>query len=223
MDTIKAITLNGQAESYSLVSCPDTCPICHHGIEPIYHFAFSNEMSVQVIFRCPRSRCHNLFIAYYFKPSNNSKFISLRRMAPQTLETQEFSNEIKTVSPNFVEIFNQAFNAESYGLNQICGPGYRKALEFLIKDYAISKSPTSKDDIENKQLANVIKENVDDTKIKKTAKLATWLGNDETHFIRKWTELDIKDLKQLIQLTVKWIESELITAEYESRMNPKQI
>jgi hypothetical protein len=33
-----------------------------------------------------------------------------------------------------VEIAQQASDAEQYGLDQIAGVGYRKALEFLIKD-----------------------------------------------------------------------------------------
>jgi len=225
MSTINAIISNGQEVTLPVDSLPDTCPICHQGIEPISQFAFWNGTNVvQAIFRCPRLYCNSLFIAYYYEDRsyrNPEDRLRLKRVAPQNLETQEFSGEINKVSPNFVEIFNQAFNAEIYGLNQICGCGYRKALEFLIKDYAISKYPTSKEEIENKNLAKVIIENVDDTNVKTTAELAVWLGNDETHFIRKWTELDIKDLKQLIQLTVKWIESEIITADYKSRMNPK--
>lgn len=41
------------------------------------------------------------------------------------------------VSPQFVEIYNQAKAAESFQLDQITGLGLRKALEFLIKDLEV--------------------------------------------------------------------------------------
>lgn len=47
--------------------------------------------------------------------------------------------------------------------------------------------------------------------VKQCAKRAIWLGNDETHYVRKWVDKDIKDLKLLIQITVSWIQQEVIT------------
>ena len=35
----------------------------------------------------------------------------------------------------FLTIYNQSLSAEDNNLDQIAGIGYRKALEFLIKDY----------------------------------------------------------------------------------------
>jgi hypothetical protein len=45
------------------------------------------------------------------------------------------------------------------------------------------------------------------------AKRAAWLGNDETHYIRKWEDKDLDDLKKLIKLTVLWIEMEQMTKD----------
>lgn len=50
------------------------------------------------------------------------------------------------------------------------------------------------------------------------AKGASWLGNDETHYVRKWKDKDISDLKKMIELTVYWISYELKTEEYEKIM-----
>lgn len=33
-----------------------------------------------------------------------------------------------------------------------------------------------------------------------------WLGNDETHYVRRWEEKDLSDLKRLISMTVSWID-----------------
>ena len=48
--------------------------------------------------------------------------------------------------------------------------------------------------------------------------MATWLGKDETHYVRIWNDKDIEDLKMLMQLTVYWISRELLTRK-ESRQN----
>jgi len=50
-----------------------------------------------------------------------------------------FPKEVEKYSKNFIVIYNQAFTAEINGLTEICGLGYRKAFEFLIKDYLIKK------------------------------------------------------------------------------------
>ena len=48
-------------------------------------------------------------------------------------------------------------------------------------------------------------------KVKQVAARAVWLGNDETHYLRKWEGKDLQDLKKLIALTVHWIEMEELT------------
>ena len=67
-------------------------------------------------------------------------------------------------------------------------------------------------------LGTVIREFVDDQKIKLCAERAAWLGNDETHYERRWEGKDIEDVKTLIKLTCFWIESDLVTAKYTNEM-----
>lgn len=54
---------------------------------------------------------------------------------------------------------------------------------------------------------------INSDQIREIAKRATWLGNDETHYVRKWEDKDLNDLKKLITLTIHWIEMEKLTAE----------
>ena len=98
-------------------------------------------------------------------------------------------------------------------LDQICGVGYRKALEFLIKDYLISKASDEHiiNSIKSTLLSNCIKKYVQNENIKNVAERATWLGNDETHYVRIWADKDVTNLKHLIDLTVRWIENEVET------------
>ena len=126
---------------------------------------------------------------------------------------KEFSDIINSISSQFVSIYNQAYFAEQINLDQICGVGYRKSLEFLIKDYLISKETEKqvKENIRKKFLNNCIQDHVQNDNIKNVAKRAVWLGNDETHYVRVWANKDVKNLKQLIDLTVRWIENEVET------------
>jgi hypothetical protein len=59
----------------------------------------------------------------------------------------------------------------------------------------------------------VIKDHVSDAKVKQVAARAVWLGDDETHYQRKWEDKDLKDLGVLIRLTIHWIEAEEMTKE----------
>lgn len=164
---------------------------------------------------CPK--CQNCFITTY-----NTHNIGIGRGGIQLFETvnegnsepiffcgSTFSDYIKNLSPKFIEIYNQSENAEAINLNQIAGMGYRKALEFLIKDYAIHTNPNEKNKIESMLLSNCINTYIDKPKIKTLAERSAWLGNDETHYVKKHTDRDISDLKKIIKACVGYIDSEL--------------
>lgn len=63
--------------------------------------------------------------------------------------------------------------------------------------------------IKKKFLGKCVQEDVENTRVKEIARRAAWLGNDETHYVRVWEEKDVNVLKQLIELTVHWIEDEI--------------
>ena len=120
---------------------------------------------------------------------------------------KEFPQIINEISNSFVEIYNQAYKAERLKLNHICGIGYRKALEFLIKDYAINTNPPEERDsiINNPKLAQVIREYIPNEGIKLTATRAVWLGNDHAHYNVRWEGKTLEHLKELIDKTVHWM------------------
>lgn len=130
----------------------------------------------------------------------------------------DFSDEIKAISPTFLKVYKQAAEAELSGFDELCGMGYRKALEFLIKDYIISLEPSKRNEIIKSFLDKCITDHVTSPHIKACAKRTAWLGNDETHYIRKWISHDLNDLKSLLNMTVYWIETELLTKKYTGSM-----
>jgi len=201
---------------------PDKCPFCHKSITPVVIIGYKNSKTnlAELFLSCPNTSCYKTFIGYYVVNNGHIEFSG--KTSQGTLIGKEFSEHINAISPTFSIIYNEAFSAEQQNLKEICGVGYRKALEFLIKDYAVTKYPDKKDKIEKDLLAKVIGDYVSDANIKSVAKRAVWLGNDETHYTRKWEGKDLNDLKKLIALTVHWIEMEVLTASFEEEMPEKK-
>jgi len=150
--------------------------------------------------------------------SEGRKLYHLRAVSPVAAKTTTFPEVIQSVSPTFTEIFGQAEHADAAELDQLVGIGLRKALEFLVKDFAVSEHPDNEQDIRAMMLGSCIEQYINDTNVKECAKRAAWLGNDETHYTRKWKSKDVSDLKLLVRLTVNWIENSLLTKKYISEM-----
>jgi hypothetical protein len=73
-------------------------------------------------------------------------------------------------------------------------------------------------DLMKRQLGDVIKDHTTDATVRAAAKRATWLGNDETHYERRWEAMDIKDVKALVHLTVNAVENAMALAQYVEDM-----
>jgi hypothetical protein len=195
---------------------PNECPFCHKTIVPHSIHGIVNGEIMEVMLTCPNVSCGKSFIGYY--DYGGSAYYFNGGTTIGTLIEKEISETITTISPNFANIYNQAFSAEQYDLSEICGVGYRKALEFLIKDYLIINNPDDTEKIQKKLLGACISEYIDNTRLKSVAKRAVWLGNDETHYVRKWGTKDLQDLKKLIELTLHWIEMESLSDSLEFEM-----
>lgn len=201
-----------------LNSVPENCPVCQYQVAPLYILEYSmDNLNKRIVCCCPREDCAEIYIASYSTPFAHSGY-SLVSVSPVCQEKKEFPEEIFELSPRFTIIYNQALNAENFQLDEICGPGYRKSLEFLIKDYAIKLYPDQEEAIKKKFLKNCIVDYINHPKISFLAEKAAWLGNDETHYVRKWADKDVNDLKILINLTVNYIEMELMTELLEKEM-----
>lgn len=195
---------NGSTTSVAQYSIE--CPFCHTSIIPNY-LCYDRDT---VFASCPNEACKKHFVLSLDK---GTKFVVVQQN--QSPKSTAFSEIITNISSQFASIYNQAYHSEQMGLDQICGVGYRKAIEFLIKDYLISKETDAQkiENIKNKFLGNCIQDDVQDKNIKEIAKRAVWLGNDETHYVRVWADKDVNHLKHLIDLTVRWIENEIETEQ----------
>jgi hypothetical protein len=194
---------------------PEYCPHCGKSISPEKIHISDSEDSYSsgdarfvVTFRCSRSACKKYFAVEYIFTST-SELCSIAKYSYRPPIKVKLPENIEKVSPVFVEIYSQATVAESEALDQIAGVGYRKAAEFLIKDYVISKNPSEEEHIKSIMLGKVIADYLNDfPKIQALAKSVAWIGNDETHYVRRHDGKDIQDLKKFILSAAQFIAAD---------------
>ena len=168
--------------------------------------------------------CKSVLITEYKvnKFSDRSfKFEKTVRTSPQTYQKEKFDEMIENISSQFVKIYNQSLQAEKIGLDEIAGLGYRKSVEFLIKDFAIYKNPDKEYEIKNTWMKVCIEKYIENEQIKVLAERSDWIGNDEAHYVRKQKDRDITDMKKFIKAMVYFIGMTLITEDAESMESKK--
>ncbi|NMF04360.1 DUF4145 domain-containing protein [Clostridium beijerinckii] len=200
----------------------DECPSCHTKTrltEGNYSINDNNE-DIMFVLECPNIECSEVFaVKYKMHYDRNRSYLIQEGIFPYVAKV-DISEEVKCISPAFYNIYSQATKAKEQGLFEICGVGYRKALEFLVKDYCIANNDKeSEEKIKSMNLMNVINEYIDYDEIKDMASRAVWIGNDETHYIRLWDDKDVNDLLELIDLTCSWILLKEKTNKYKKEMD----
>lgn len=142
-----------------------------------------------------------------------------------------FSSTINRISPQFETIYNEALTAQKLKLLSICGAGYRKALEFLVYDYAIYKDPDKAAEIEKTgTFANLISTYIKEDFLFAHVNAAAWVGNEEIHYYRKHPDLDYKDLIQfindvigVIELNERLEEKKKVMPDIEKKLEEKHL
>ncbi len=215
--------LSDGSKSYEDVNLASFCPCCGVHLSPSILHAVQVEGSedeyinkIFIMNFCPE--CEECFISRHIYDDDSETYV-FESSAPMTFFPANFSDNVRSLSPNFVSVYNESARAESLGLTSICGMGYRKALEFLIKDYAISICPEDTEKISSLPLSKCIEEYVSGVKLKALAKASTWLGNDETHYVKKHADYGLPDMKAFITAFITYIEAELACQEAQKLLS----
>lgn len=214
----------------------DKCLQCNQIITPevvnLYTFnpENSSNLDIGVLLFC--QKCKHFFVREYNISNYGGYLQTVKEITkPNDLQCDIYVSEnINEVSPRFKEIYSQSAKAESCNLYEICGPGYRKALEFLIRDFAKYIHPEKKESIDNTaQIGQVINNFYNENAfpelnpiiytLKPLIKIATYVGNDETHYIRKWRDKDINDLKQYIESAKSIIDAYIESVKSDELIN----
>lgn len=195
------------------------CPCCQIATSPTFingYLIASKQDYIQptafVILYCPS--CKHLYIAKYYIPINNIDYsecvgIYPSEVYPHSVKIPYFSDNIINLSPMFVEAYTQACHAEvNEYTSGLAGLGYRKAIEFLIKDYLINLKHQDRNTIINLELGKCVGKLEKD--IQDIAQASIWLGNDEVHYFKKNVDYSIQDLKMFVDCLVIDIEREYV-------------
>lgn len=188
------------------VIMPTECPLCKRGYYGRPLSTWSDRRWVCSLYYC--NGCSNFFISGGHQRKDNLEQMSVYSH-PSLGTITKFNNSIEELSPNFVKIYNEASQAEEKGLTKICGAGFRKSLEFLVKDYASHMNPEKTEEIRDSNLWNVISLYIKHEDIKILAQKSAWIGNDETHYVRIHDDLDFQDLKEFINAILGYVTAEL--------------
>lgn len=224
------------AASRKLPLClPKSCPLCDKlfgksiiPITSVSNLCFDNGVSENVsscdvisIYHC--INCDSLFAVKYkieaigsllsdLDDDENSEECrvkcSISGYLPAFQSLCCFSDYVNEMFPVFVNIYHQAEKAEFLGLTDICGMGYRKALEFLVQSYVEYKENGLPDGFDDMTLSQKITKYIRDDNIKTLVERAVWLGNDNVHIVQKHSDYSVDDMKRFILSVISYFDFE---------------
>lgn len=194
-----------------VINVPDTCPLCGTTIDAQFisdRFTSGIHAGIPLYtstFLCPA--CDRFF---HIDENQHGEYF----VYPNKPDLDLDKNVIFSY-PQFAEIYQQSLQAQADGLDQICGMGFRKAVERLVKDYLIRKNPNNQNDILAEALGKSISR-IDNPRIQALAKASTWLGNDQVHLLKKHPDYDVESMKMFIKALVAHIELERTCEEADN-------
>lgn len=204
----------------SIIQVPDFCPHCGKimELEQVYvkHNSLSNTFLLTA--KCTIDDCKKFFALEYTTRIASTGYRHLDELIPYSyngFQEPDISENIINLSPIFAETFLQASIAEGKTLNQVSGIGFRKAFEYLVKDFASHQNPDRIEDIRKNNVNNVIDMFYKEMpKLKELLHITRKIGNDETHYYREYNDIDVQDLKKLITNFSLYIDMILNIEEY---------
>jgi hypothetical protein len=204
-----------EGSTYFICELPTFCPRCRRNSIPMIlgnaamdYYDEGGEFRFDLPLFC--TACNGAFIGQYFglddtmsdHPLTDLEFLGT---VPAAERETIVAFALANISPQFAKVYDEAVAAEKAGLEDLSGAGYRRALEFLVKDYLIYRNPAEKETYIKTTLSNCIKHHVKMPEIEEIAGEAVSIGNDYVHF-EKYTKREVHELRGLIKLVWRWIE-----------------
>lgn len=207
---IKQYNRNGNEIYY--LPLPVICPHCSTVCDPIIKSMgiASNIRIIVLTANC----CKRPFYAVYSVVGKSSggtieHECNLLTVYPSSI-SKTFDALISDLSPRFVELYNQAYEAEQRGHIDLAGTGYRSALEVLIKDFAIKYKGADHDKTARRRLKDVINEYYPVPDAKGLAHITRILGNDYTHYEQEYSDIEFNTFKEYVDGAVHMVYLHLL-------------
>lgn len=185
---------------------PATCPHCGVAISPqvVSWTALRSNKTLYFFFclKCPDPDCgQNIHCVYSQIP--DIRALKLLVMSPN-FSTRKFDKHIEDLSPRFVQMYKEAFTSEQNGHLNLASIGYRSAVEFLVKDYAINYLKTPEGEVISKNFEKSIKTYLPEARMSQSADVVRIMGNDKTHY-NQILDLDFSVLKEYLEILIHFV------------------
>ena len=161
-----------------------------------------------VVYEC--THCKN-FYAVHYEIDRAQKAALFGGLYPERAITYE-NSVIEQCSPRFINLYSQALTSVAHGDIEIAAVGMRSALEVLVKDYALNELKKPIDEIRKKSLCDAVGDYLDQKDLVAAADVVRILGNDYTHYERKYPQLDFELLEKYMDIFIKLVETKLLLA-----------
>ena len=179
------------------VDAPAICPRCGRDLVPQQLFVKEviahQQQAFTATIMC--SQCRKPIYLDIVRPYNKTAHVE--KVYP-SVEIFDIPKGVDDLYPSFLSTYKEAAIAEARGLSDICGMGYRKALEKLVKQYALKVFPDNSEAINAETLMQTVNR-INNPRIQALAKASTWLGNDQTHPQTFHPDYTVADMKAFIK------------------------
>lgn len=199
--------------TFTSFEIPIICPNCNSSLQPIIldnrllKFNEDTLLVISYIGNC----CNIPFYATYKYHGNYQT--TLLDVYPH-LKSITLPDKIKELSPRFSNLYEQSYTAEQNGHIELAGSGYRNSIEILIKDFAIQKLNAPEDEVCKLSLYDAIGKYLTEVNIETSAAdVIRVLGNDYTHYQRKYDDIDFIIVKKYLEIFIQQIETKLLLME----------
>ena len=185
---------------------PATCPFCGYGTDATFNATNSYKFNSNTLLTatCECTSCHKLFFfACEYAGSDPAKAVSVY---PAETVVPYRNDNLASISERFIDMYNQALTSEHNQNYELAAIGYRFALEILVKDYAIQELNEPEETVSKKSLCDAIAKYLSQPDLVATADVVRILGNDYTHYKRKYPEHDFLLLKKYMEIFLAQIE-----------------
>lgn len=185
---------------------PTTCPHCGYGTDATFSYKtiynFNGHILLVGVCRCTACQKQFLFVCEYIKESPAENVCVYPSISFKPYENKLLAS----FSEHFIDMYNQALASEFSGNIELAAIGYRSALEILIKDYAINELHEDAQKVSSKKLFDAVKDYLKQDELINTADVVRILGNDYTHYTRKYPQHDFDILKTYMEILIKQVE-----------------
>lgn len=196
---------NSYAETTNIkIEIPYLCPHCQVSNNPTNHF-LSYTKANDMIFISLLHRCTACTKSSFTLQTVNNKIGTIQAEYPHSLQ-KTFDPLLESLSPRFVNLYNQALAAEQRSHYDVAGMGYRASLEILIKDYALDAEMGTQEEVSRLNLNRSIEKYFkDDSQSFISADVVRIIGNEFTHWDRSEEALSLEELKGYLDIFITTI------------------